>query len=310
MTFALAAAARAARDTWEHKDGKFLRKEKPFANYVPPKDDDDAPSPAIRESFVGEKSQPIVDHDSGSPRISDEAVSTLDQALMPKPSDHEPRLDRASLLSIPAVGAAVTANGTLMDVQVEATGAQSWGPTNRQAANATLGRIATIGKAIQDFGSAEEKEAWRQIKKIVLEDNPASEAGVAQNEGETFRVDLSKLGQGGDPRNAPDPNFVIFMLAHEIFHGTKSDRAAQEAALKLQDGKRQEGRPPAIGTPQWSAEVRHDKRVYDFLVRTGLLGNPPPPIERIAPYYWEHLKNPKVRVHVFPGVPGYDRPLD
>lgn len=39
MTFALTAGARAVRDTWEHKDGKFHRKEKPFANYVPPKND-------------------------------------------------------------------------------------------------------------------------------------------------------------------------------------------------------------------------------------------------------------------------------
>lgn len=40
MTFALLAGARAVRDTWEHKDGKFLRKEKPFANYVPPADEE------------------------------------------------------------------------------------------------------------------------------------------------------------------------------------------------------------------------------------------------------------------------------
>ncbi len=50
MTFALAAGARTARDTWEHKDGKFLRKDKPFANYIAPKDDEnDAPLPAAKD---------------------------------------------------------------------------------------------------------------------------------------------------------------------------------------------------------------------------------------------------------------------
>ncbi|MEQ1868009.1 MAG: hypothetical protein ABL996_25595, partial [Micropepsaceae bacterium] len=39
MTFALAAGVRTLRDMWEHKDGKFTRKDRPFANYVPPKDD-------------------------------------------------------------------------------------------------------------------------------------------------------------------------------------------------------------------------------------------------------------------------------
>lgn len=38
MTFALAAGARALRDMWEHKDGRFQRKERPYANYIPPKD--------------------------------------------------------------------------------------------------------------------------------------------------------------------------------------------------------------------------------------------------------------------------------
>lgn len=57
MTFALAAGSRALRDMWEHKDGKFTRKERPFANYIPPKDDEsgatfakpqtDAESPAV-----------------------------------------------------------------------------------------------------------------------------------------------------------------------------------------------------------------------------------------------------------------------
>ncbi len=42
MTFALAAGGRDLRDMWEHKDGKFLRKARPFANYTPPADQDQA----------------------------------------------------------------------------------------------------------------------------------------------------------------------------------------------------------------------------------------------------------------------------
>lgn len=38
MTFALAAGSRALRDMWEHKNGKFTRKDRPFANYIPPTD--------------------------------------------------------------------------------------------------------------------------------------------------------------------------------------------------------------------------------------------------------------------------------
>ncbi|MEQ1868008.1 MAG: hypothetical protein ABL996_25590 [Micropepsaceae bacterium] len=169
-------------------------------------------------------------------------------------------------------------------------------------------RNAATGDAIQKYGSAEEKEAWKQIKRIVLGNEPTRTGGAAENDGDTLRVDLTKMGRGGDPKTAPDPNFVFFMLVHEIFHGTKSDRAAQAAARRMQGGRLQQGERK-IGTPEWSAEVRHDKRVYDFLVKTGLLGSPPPPIQRIAPYYYEHLKNPRVQVHTFP-VPGYDRPLN
>lgn len=63
MTFALAAGASAVRDTWEHKDGKFLRKDKPFANYVPPKDEMNdvraasgahAPAASLTKSLLGD----------------------------------------------------------------------------------------------------------------------------------------------------------------------------------------------------------------------------------------------------------------
>jgi hypothetical protein len=40
MTFALTMAGHAIRRTWDFKDGRFVRKELPFANYVPPKDGD------------------------------------------------------------------------------------------------------------------------------------------------------------------------------------------------------------------------------------------------------------------------------
>jgi hypothetical protein len=108
------------------------------------------------------------------------------------------------------------------------------------------------------------------------------------------------------------------MLAHELFHSAKSDRAAQVAAKKMQAVEKKiksmeqdgdQGKVPDRGSPQWSAEVRLDKQVYDFLVQSGLLGPNPPPIQTIAPYYADHLAHPEVPVHSFP-VPGYDKPLD
>jgi hypothetical protein len=380
MTFALAAGGRALRDMWEHKDGKFTRKERPFAAYIPPRESDNAASlnkananaevtetPAVaaararwdeakREGDAGSMTRAANDllrameaDRAGGARASidvvsepldepDAAIPSHTDAEFPRPGSvefdvdelalvpggtHEAPVDDPQLLkvqmpegglnagvsSIPAFAAAVTANGTLTGVTIESPGSQYWGPTNKQAASAVIGRIAAIGDAIQKHGTAEQKEAWKQLKKIILEDNPASMRGVAQNEGDTLRVDLSRMGAGANPKKAPDPNFVMFMLVHEIFHSAKSDRAAQAAARKMQGGEVQ-NKVPKIGTPQWSAEVRLDKRVYEFLVMTGLLGEPPPPIQVIAPYYYEHLKNPQVPVHVFPGVPGYDQPLN
>jgi hypothetical protein len=48
MSFAFAMAARTIKENWEYKGGKFIRKEKPFANYVPPKDDEPSSPPSIR----------------------------------------------------------------------------------------------------------------------------------------------------------------------------------------------------------------------------------------------------------------------
>lgn len=52
MTFALAAGARELRHMWEHKDGKFTRKDRPFANCIPPNDDEHgAPLPEAVDKF-------------------------------------------------------------------------------------------------------------------------------------------------------------------------------------------------------------------------------------------------------------------
>ena len=337
MTFALAAGARSLRDMWEHKDGKFQRKERPFANYIPPSESESATSTQNANADRVGRARTSLDaaleppdepdaqtpsHGHAESQRPDGVESDADELTQLPEDMHDALIDDARLLnvhasgrslsagvsSIPAVAAAVTANGTLTGVKIEAPGSQYWGPTNKQAASAVLGRIAAVGDAIQKHGTAEQKEAWKQLKRIILDDNPASMSGVAQNEGDTLRVDLSRMGAGANTKKAPDPNFVMFMLVHEIFHSAKSDRAAQAAARKMQGGQAQK-QVPKIGTPQWSAEVRLDKRVYDFLVTTGLLGNPPPPIQTIAPYYYEHLKNPQVPVHLFPGVPGYDQPL-
>ena len=226
--------------------------------------------------------------------------------------------DRAASAQTNAEGfepvAWIEPDGRLTGLRIERPDAPRWTAPQRTAAQAIESRINAIGDAIQRYGTPEQREAWRRIKRLVLQNTPLSEGGPAQNEGETFRVDLNMMGAPADPKHPqaaplpPDPNFVMFMLAHEIFHGTASDRAAEREAVAMQGGKRQTG-PRQIGTPEWSAEVRHDKIVYDFLVRTGLLGSPPPPIERIAPYYYEHLQNPRVPVHRF-RTPGYDEPID
>jgi hypothetical protein len=207
----------------------------------------------------------------------------------------------------------VNEKGGLSDVKIEAPDAAYWGPTNKAAAKAILDRIAVIGEAIQKYGTPEQKEAWKRIKRIVLEDNPQSLGGVAQNEVDRFRVDLSLMGATIDPKNPqlppkpPDPRVVLFMLAHEIFHSTKSNLHVRLLAEKMK-GNDAVNKVPTMGTPRWSAEVRHDKIVYDFLVKTGLLGSPPPPIQVVAPYYAQHLENPDVPVHAFP-VPGYNGPI-
>ncbi len=51
MTFALAAGSRTLRDMWDHKDGEFLRKERLFANYIPPKEGERGAS--LRDANLG-----------------------------------------------------------------------------------------------------------------------------------------------------------------------------------------------------------------------------------------------------------------
>lgn len=60
MTFALAAGSRSLRDMWDHKDGEFLRKERPYANYVPPDDTrNDAPRQETKDKPATTKSPTV-----------------------------------------------------------------------------------------------------------------------------------------------------------------------------------------------------------------------------------------------------------
>jgi hypothetical protein len=197
-----------------------------------------------------------------------------------------------------------TEDNRLGGVEIETPGIEKWGPTNRRTARETLDRIVRVGQAIEKYGTPDQKKAWAAIKRIVLNDAQLATGGAAENDNDILRLDLSRMGTGSDPR-ALDTRFVFFALVHEIFHSSDSSRKAAAHAISLQGGS--STRSNDIGSPQWSFEVRHDKQVYDFLIKSGLI-DPSTPIQKVAPYYAEHLKNPQVPVLEFP-VPGYDGPL-
>jgi hypothetical protein len=198
----------------------------------------------------------------------------------------------------------VTKNNRLGGVQIETPGSERWGPTNQKTARETLDRIVRVGQAIEQFGTPEQKKAWAAIKRIVVNDARLVTGGAAENDNDILRIDLSRMGAGSDPRKL-DPRFVFFALVHEIFHSSPSSRKAAALAITMQG--RSSTRSNEMGSPQWCFEVRHDKQVYDFLIKSGLI-DPSTPIERVAPYYAEHLKNPNIPVLGFP-VPGYNEPL-
>ncbi len=359
MTFALAMAGHALRKSWDFKDGKFIRKELPFANYVPPRrgEHEQTHTPPRTSTKVAEaRARWDEAKREGNPG---RMTRTATEVLAPRSAPTEPAVAAGIALGSGAANAAtvqdedadagigwapvagsfnhgavalesdtqdhdpsadqplqpvahVTPDGAIAGAVVAKPGERHWTPIQRANAAALQQSLAPVGAAIQKHGTPEQRAAWRLISKFSLQPTRVRTGAAADYAGGVFSVDLNQVGARLDPNDPrrvmpPDPNYVNFMIVHEVFHATASNQDAMREAYERQ-GRRWQRGAPTIGSAQWSVEVRHDKMVYDFLVEAGLLPVPPPPIERIAPYYAEHLANPRVPVHTF-RVPGYDGPL-